>query len=251
MNYENRIGEIRTNKQGCKMKILNYLKYENITIEFQDKNKYIVFNATYNNFKKGTIKNPYFPSVFNLGYIGLTTVVDKFGNVKMSYKCWHSMLERCFSNKIIQYLDVIVCDEWLCFENFETWFKENYYECGDEKMCLDKDILVKGNKEYSPDKCIFVPKRINSLFTNRKNYRGKYPLGVYKNNKKYDVRLCDGNGNRIYKNGKYTPEEAFCIYKTEREKIIQKVAEEYKGKYSNFPINLYNAMYSWEVEISD
>ena len=251
MNYENRIGEVRTNKQGCKMKILTYLKYDNITIEFQDENKYIISNATYNNFKKGTIKNPYFPSIFNLGYIGLTTVVDKFGKIKPSYTCWHSMLERCLSNKIMQYIDVVVCDEWHSYENFEKWYNNNYWECGDEKMSLDKDILFKGNKIYSPKTCIFVPKRINSLFTNRKNYRGKYPLGVYKKNKKYNVRFCDGNGNRIYKTGKYTPEETFYIYKIEREKIMQKVADEYIGKYNNFPINLYNAICSWEVEISD
>jgi hypothetical protein len=28
-------------------------------------------------------------------------------------------------------------------------------------MCLDKDILIKGNKEYAPDKCVFVTYLIN------------------------------------------------------------------------------------------
>ena len=49
-------------------------------------------------------------------------------------------------------------------------------------MAIDKDILYKGNKIYCPEKCIFVPFSINSLFTKRQNRRGDYPIGVCKNN---------------------------------------------------------------------
>ena len=58
-----------------------------------------------------------------------------------------------------------------------------------KKMCLDKDILIKGNKIYSQDTCIFVPKAINSLFTNRKRFRGEYPIGVYKGKKIFSVEI--------------------------------------------------------------
>ena len=44
------------------------------------------------------------------------------------------------------YLDVTVCEEWHNFQNFAKWFYENYYEISGEKMRLDKDILIKGNK---------------------------------------------------------------------------------------------------------
>ena len=55
-------------------------------------------------------------------------------------------------------------------------------------MCLDKDILYKGNKEYAPDKCIFVPERINKLFLKNDADRGDLPIGVtYHKNKKYTV----------------------------------------------------------------
>jgi hypothetical protein len=43
---------------------------------------------------------------------------------------------------------------------------------------LDKDLLIKGNKIYSPDTCCFVPHYINSLFTECKITRGNYPIGV-------------------------------------------------------------------------
>ena len=40
-------------------------------------------------------------------------------------------------------------------------------------MCLDKDIFCKGNKLYSRCTCIFVPQRINLLFTKSDKSRGK------------------------------------------------------------------------------
>ena len=58
------------------------------------------------------------------------------------------------------------------------WIENNYYEIEGETMCLDKDILCKGNKIYSRDTCVFVPQRINSLFTKCDNARGDNPIGV-------------------------------------------------------------------------
>ena len=48
-------------------------------------------------------------------------------------------------------------------------------------MCLDKDILYKNNTIYSKDTCIFIPERINILFTKNNAKRGNYPIGVYFN----------------------------------------------------------------------
>ena len=42
---------------------------------------------------------------------------------------------------------------------------------------LDKDIVIPGNKVYSPDACIFVDKRINNLMTSR-NSRA-LPIGIH------------------------------------------------------------------------
>lgn len=53
------------------------------------------------------------------------------------------------------------------FSNFLKWFNGNYIK----GYALDKDILIKGNKVYSPETCCFVPYEINTLVTNRKNGR--------------------------------------------------------------------------------
>lgn len=97
---------------------------------------------------------------------------------KPAYNAWHRMLTRCYSEKYQRlhptYQKCEVCEEWLTYSNFKKWFVDNYIE----GYQLDKDILVKGNKIYSPDFCTFIPQHINSLLIDRSNDRGKYPLGV-------------------------------------------------------------------------
>jgi hypothetical protein len=66
-------------------------------------------------------------------------------------------------------------------------------------MHLGKDILVKGNKIYSYETCVFVPQRINELFTKRQNERGDYPIGVslHESQNRLRVRCNDGFGKTI------------------------------------------------------
>ena len=133
------------------------------------------------------------------------------------------------------------------------WIDENYYEIPGEEMCLDKDILCKGNKIYSRETCIFVPQRINKLFTKSDKARGKNPIGVIElPSGNYRVQCNDENGVPV-KLGTYrTKEEAFQVYKQYKEKVIKEVIDSYEGKipephYSR----LKTAMYNYEVEITD
>jgi hypothetical protein len=110
-------------------------------------------------------------------------------------------------------------------------------------MAIDKDILIKGNKIYSPETCIFVSRKINSLFVKCNKSRGQSPIGVCKHGKKYYVR-CSSMGIGSFK----TIEEAFNAYKQYKEDYIKQVADEYKNK---IPKKLYDALYKYEVEITD
>jgi hypothetical protein len=170
------------------------------------------------------------------------------------------MLQRCYSKKIKEknptYKDVTCCDEWLFYPNFKEWYDENYYIVDDEVMCLDKDILNKGNKLYSPNTCVFVPKSINSLFTKRDSTRGGLPIGIMNNKsstKKYSVHCNIFNPKTkksSHRNLKYGDSiiELFNIYKEVKEKNIKLVADYYKDR---IPKRLYDAMYNWTVEIND
>lgn len=168
-----------------------------------------------------------------------------------SYQAWTSMLERCYSNKYQNkkstYIGCTVCDEWLLFSNFKKWFDNpnNNYKQGYQ---LDKDILVKGNKIYSPNTCCIVPASINTIFKNRKKNRGVYPIGVIKKrNGKYVARACSVKRHiGVYE----TIQEAFYAYKDAKERYIKSVAEKYfqEGKITE---KVYNALMKYEVEITD
>ncbi|WP_423172691.1 hypothetical protein, partial [Stenotrophomonas sp. CASM112] len=43
---------------------------------------------------------------------------------------------------------------------------------------LDKDLLIKGNKVYSENTCIFIPAEINLLLIKREASRGEHLIGV-------------------------------------------------------------------------
>ena len=158
------------------------------------------------------------------------------------------MLRRCYDKKLHlkepTYKDATCCEEWLNYEN--------YYEIDNDNMQLDKDILYKDNKIYSPETCIFVNQRINKLFIKRKAKRGSLPIGVTYNKRDNKIQArCDitkGNGGKKYLGSLKTPEEAFKAYKTFKEKYIKQVADESKDK---IPKKLYEAMYRYEVEITD
>lgn len=239
-----RVGETHFSNQGCKMKIIEYFGKNKCTVEFD--NGYIKRNLSYKNISLGNVKNKKLPSVFGVGFIG-SGKYDR-PNYPIHYKKWKGMLERSYSEKYHEvrptYKNVTVCEEWHNFQNFAVWFEENYIE-GFE---LDKDILVKGNKIYSPDTCCFVPAEINLVMAYKCVKDKKYPVGVHKEKSGRFLAICTIDGKPCRLGMFDTPEEAFQVYKTEKEKYIKKIADKWKDKISN---KVYEAMYSYKVEITD
>ena len=257
MGKTDRIGEERINKFGSKMVISKYRSCMDIDVYFPEYNWTFEHN-TYQNFKRGGIKCPYERRHYGVGYLGegkyTTTEND---DLKKEFKIWHDMLQRCYDPKLQEryptYKGCTVEEYLLNFQNMGKWLEENYYEVPGEKMCLDKDILCKGNKVYSRQTCIFVPERINLLFTKHDNARGKDPIGVIElPSGNYRVRCSDGYGEQIRLGTYSTKEEAFKVYKNYKEKVIKEVRDSYEGRipephYSR----LREAMYNYEVEIDD
>jgi len=243
---KNRVGEVHTTKEGYLIKIINYENYTKCTIMFDNGVSLLV---RYDHIIGKAIKNPFHPSVFGIGYLGKGDYKAKeFNKETIEYKKWKNLLTRSYDinyhNKKPTYKDVKVCEEWHNFQNFAKWFEENYIE----NFHLDKDILNKGNKIYSPETCCFVPPEINGLFTIRQKCRGSYPLGVSitkqgrftSNISKWGVAEHLG----IFK----TIDEAFYTYKTEKEAHIKEVANKWKDKID---LKVYSALINYTVEITD
>ena len=253
----NRVGEEGINKFGSKMIIKEYRKYKDIDVYFPKYN-WVFKHTQYTHFKNGNIKCPYEPRYYDKGYLGEGKYkVWKNDKTTDEYNIWYNMLKRCYDPKCHKeyptYKGCRVEDYLLNFQNMGEWIKENYYEIPGEKMCLDKDILCKGNKIYSRDTCIFVPERINTLFVKRDNNRGKDPIGMYQlSSGNYQVQCNNEYGKYVYLGTYNTKEEAFRVYKEYKEKVIKKVIDSYEGKIPEpYYSKLRNAMYNYEVEIDD
>ena len=256
MNLD-RIGEERLNKFGSKMVIKEYRKYKDLDVYFPEYD-WTFEHARYGDFKNGEIKCLYEPRYYGKGYLGEGKYkVRENGKHTDEYNIWHEMLRRCYDPKFHEkhstYKDCTVEDYLLNFQHMGKWLEDNYYEVPGEKMCLDKDILCKGNKIYSRDTCIFVPERINLLFTKRDKSRGNSPIGATPNSSgNYQVRCHDEYGKSIYLGTYNTKEKAFQVYKQYKEKVIKKVIDSYKEKIPEpFYSKLKTAMYNYKVEIDD
>lgn len=240
MSKINKVGEINRMNNGQLAEIIEYENKNNITIKFEDGT--ILSNIQYGNFKRGCVKNPYIPTLFGVGYVGNENTIDCCGNLLKSYIVWRNMLSRCYCNKDKHYntygdKGVTVCEEWHNYSNFKKWFDENHYELEGEIVDLDKDILVEGNKVYSPETCVFVPKRINCLFRSHKK-ENNLPKGVYFQDGRYrcQIRIKGKIKHLGYYN---TIEEASNVYLKAQKEEIKRTAEEYKDK---IPKNLYNRL---------
>ena len=252
-----RTGEEGYNSFGSKMVIKEYRSNRDIDVYFPEYN-WTSKNKRYQTFKKGNIKCPYEPRVYGVGYLGEGKYKTKEnGKHTNEYNIYSHMLRRCYDPKLHEkestYKGCTAENDWLNFQNMAEWIDKNYYEIPGERMHLDKDILCKGNKVYSRDTCIFVPQRINKLFTKRDKARGDNPIGVTPTSSgNYQVR-CDGvNGERIYLGSYSTKEEAFQVYKEYKERVIKEVIDSYEGKIPEpFYSRLKEAMYNYKVEKDD
>ena len=241
------VGEINENTKGTKMKIIAYRGNSDIDVEFLDTHHYVFQHAIYQNFKTGTIKNPYDKTVYGKGYIGEGKYVGWVnGNHTEEYEIWKGILKRCYSESqkdvFNSYFNISeVCDEWLNFQNFAEWYHTHKYEC-DGRLHIDKDIKYPGNKLYSPYHCLLTPQRINMLFMNKPNNRG-LPNGIKKYKSGY---LAKYNQEEL---GIYpTVEEAYAVYSDAKKKAIIAIANEYRGK---IPEELYNALLNYEIRIEN
>jgi hypothetical protein len=151
------------------------------------------------------------------------------------YKIWRAMVCRAYSpnrTNMEHYGGVSVCQEWWLFSNYKAWLLENNYK---EGLAIDKDLLILGNREYSPQTCTIVPASVNSLITCFKSNKGIYPVGVSKNGNRLISRVHIGNGSESMSLGNFVCE--FEAHKAWQKKKADVIEERVTWWEENFPDN--------------
>ena len=160
------------------------------------------------------------------------------------YLKWHGMLKRAYyqpyKDKNKTYKSVTVCDDWLIFSSFKAWMKKQDWQ-GKE---LDKDLLVQGNKQYSPRTCVFVSKEVNALIVSNSVTVGALKVGVYLRKdliKNKFKSYCNDNGKAIHLGYYETEDEAHNTYCKYKYAVIARVAllqiEPVKSALLNYKIS--------------
>lgn len=181
--------------------------------------------------EEAKIRKCYIPTYLGVGCLG-----ENYNN-KTDFKIkdrWENILDRCYNpnNSSYSYYGangVTVCDEWLNFSNFKIWFLENYWECENERIVIDKDILVPNNKTYAPDKCICMPLTFNVMFA-RANKENKTKENIF-----------GASGIECNSNGKYTVDilgksiSNFISVENARETKINVYKALIEGMVNNYP----------------
>lgn len=230
------VGERFRTNQGCECVVLEYNNAFNVVVQFQDDVQHTKSVRT-GDLRKGEVSNPFFPSVFGVGYFGIDS------NSKVGYKTgtreymfWKGAMERCYSetslSKSPTYRGCSVASEWHNFQNFAEWCQTQtgFNEAGWQ---LDKDLLGQSldNKGYDPKTCVFVPQEVNTLFIVPSTKTDGLPTGVSycKDRGNYQAG-CGAGGYRKALGRFVTPDLAYEAYLKYKRIRVSEVLELYKSR---------------------
>lgn len=189
-------------------------------------------------------------TLLGVGYIGNITKEDrKYPYYKKILQVWTDMIKRCYYDKrkdgIYQKENVKVCEEWKCFKTFFDWCINTKVSNYNPKFYIDKDILGEDRKLYSPETCIFVPRRVNNVLVHVRHT--SVAPGVRKQYRAYQVYITK---KKEFLGGYKTLLEASAVYKVAKEHYIKYIADEalFKGE---IPLHFYNIMINYKYDSSN
>ncbi len=251
ISYKDCVGKILKSKNSGDFKILKYNNARDVEIQFLKTG----YEATVRlgDIRNGNLKDPYSPSVYNIGIVGTKYPISECGVLTKEYKLWCGMLQRCYSDSYQKqrptYEGCEVSDNFKSYEYFYEWCNKQI-GFGNEGWQLDKDLLIKGNKVYSENTSVFIPREINQVLVKRTALRGEHLIGVYwhKRGKAFAAQVNKSNGGSEYLGLFNTEIEAFNAYKIAKEIYIKELANRLKSQIDD---KAYNALMNYEVNVND
>ena len=251
ISYEDCIGKVCKSKSSGDFKILKYNDNRNVEIQFLKTGFETV--ARFGNIRNGKVKDRYSPSVYGVGIVGTNYVYKINGVITKEYALWKHMLQRCYSDDFKKerptYEGCQVSENFKSYEYFYEWCQKQI-GFGNKGWHLDKDLLVRGNKVYSEDSCIFLPSEINLLLIKSTASRGEHLIGVcwHKRDKVFIAKVRKNKGKSEYLGLFKTELEAFKAYKTAKEAFVKEQANKWKSQIDE---RAYEALMNYQVEITD
>ena len=250
-SYKDCIGKVFKSLNSGDFKIVKYNNNRNVEIQFLKTGFETSVHLV--QVKNGSVKDPFTPSVYGIGVVGTKYPSRVNGVTTKEYELWQSMLERCYSDALKKrYPTYEGCEVSNNFKSYEYFYEWCHKHIGfsNQSWQLDKDLLIKGNKVYSEDSCVFLPQEINSLLTKREASRGKHLIGVswHDKGKAFEARVSKNKGKREYLGLFNTELEAFKAYKQAKEAFVKEQANGWKGKIDG---RAYEALMNYEVNIDD
>ena len=251
VNYKDCVGKVFKSLNSGDFKILKYNDSGNVKIQFINTSYETSVQLT--NIRNGKVKDPYSPSVFGVGILGAKYPSRVNGVITKEYELWQSMLVRCYSDVYKKRCPTYEgCEVSNNFKSYEYFYEWCHKEVGfnNKGWQLDKDLLVKGNKVYSENVCIFIPKEVNTLLVKREASRGEHLIGVCwcEKSNAFKAQVNKNKGQQEHLGFFDTELEAFNAYKVAKESFIKEQANKWKGKIDE---RAYNALMNYEVSTND
>ena len=251
VSYKDCVGVVCKSNLSGDFKIVKYNDKTNVQIQFL-KTGYET-SARLHNIRKGEVKDPYSPSVCGVGILGTKYQISEGGVKTKEYVLWCHMLTRCYSDEFKKknptYIGCEVSDNFKSYEYFYEWCNKQvgFRHSG---WHLDKDLLIKGNKVYSENTCVFIPSEINTVLIKCTASRGKHLIGVYwhNTNKAFMAQVSKNKGKQECLGYFKTETEAFNSYKKAKESFVKEQADKWKSQIDE---RAYEALMNYTVEITD
>ena len=189
--------------------------------------------------------------IYGVGFNDRKHPVRENGIHIKEYALWFAMMARCYSEAAQKnqksYIGCEVSENFKSYSYFYEWC-QNQAGFNQKGFELDKDLLAKGNREYHPNKYVFIPKEINSSLKTSSKSRGDLPIGVCKDKGGgFKAQLRNWVGRKHL--GTFpAPELAFQAYKAAKEQAIKDMANKWKDQIDPCA---YDALIAYQVEITD
>lgn len=245
-------GDIFCTNQGSSCVVVEVNSSSSILVRFIDEYAFSR-RCRADHLRNGSLKNPYYPSVYGAGYLGVGGVSPTLnGRSTLCGERWRQMLKRCYERSYQEknptYVGVAVCPEWHNFQNFAEWHASQPGS-SNRDFELDKDLAIIGSRIYSPETCTFVPGRINCLIGVRSKDNGlQTGVSWHRKSGKFQVDCRDERGIPRFLGWYDSPSVAASVYSDFKQGVLKAVAEQFKGVIDP---RVFHNLYSYKVPSID